>query len=256
MGCKKVNINIDGLNIHYTDEGEGAPILLIHGWGSSIQPWTPILPGFSGYRVIALDLPGCGKSDILKEVWCLNDYTNFILKFIKALNIDNPILVGHSHGGRISIKLVADGNLCPDKLILFGSAGIPSKKTFKKRFKIRLFKTIKWALTLPVIKNYTQNLLESARGYFGSADYKSAPEVMRKTMVNVINTDLRDIMPQIKSSTLLIWGENDTETPLSDAKYMESHIKDSGLCVIKNAGHFAFCEKPWEVVAILKSFLN
>ena len=248
--------NIDGLNIHYTDEGEGAPVLLIHGWGSSILPWGPILPAFEGKRVIALDLPGCGKSDILTDVWCLDDYCNFIIKFLNALNIQNPILVGHSHGGRISIKLTAEGKLKPEKVILIDSAGIPAKKTFKKRAKILLFKTIKNILTLPVVKNYTEGLLQSARNYFGSADYKSAPEVMRKTMVNVVNVDLRDIMPKIPCPTLLIWGENDTDTPLTDAKYMESHIRDSGLCVIKGAGHFSFVERPYEVMAILKSFLN
>lgn len=251
-----MTININGLNIHYTDEGEGAPILLIHGWGSSILPWAPILPAFSGKRVIALDLPGCGKSDILNDVWDLDDYCNFILEFLKAINVENPILVGHSHGGRISIKLTADGSLSPEKLILFGSAGIPSKKTFKKKAKIFLFKTIKNILTLPIIKNYSASLLDSARSYFGSADYKSAPEVMRKTMVQVVNTDLRDIMPKIPCPTLLIWGENDTDTPLDNAKQMESLIKDSGLCVIKGAGHFSFIEKPYEVIAILKSFLN
>lgn len=249
-------IDIDGLKINYIDQGQGEPILLIHGWGSSVPTWTPILSGFEGYRVIAPDLPGCGESDILKTDWGIDDYCQFILKFMKAVGIENPIMAGHSHGGRISIKMVAEGMVDAPKLILFDSAGIPAKKTFKKRFKIFCFKSAKRILTLPLIKNYTKQTLEKVRGYFGSADYKSAPEVMRKTLVKVIGVDLRPIMHKIPCPTLLIWGENDTDTPLSDAKEMESLIKDSGLCVIKNAGHFSFLNNPYQVISILKSFLS
>ena len=249
-------IEIDGLRINYTDEGSGTPVLLIHGWGSSIKPWSPILKGFEGYRVIALDLPGCGESDALKTDWGIDDYCNFILKFINSLKIENPIMVGHSHGGRICIKMVAEGKLNPPKLILFGSAGIPAKKTLKKRIRIYSFKLIKNILTLPVIKNYSSGLLQKAREYFGSADYKNAPEVMRKTMVRVIGVDLRDIMHKIGCPTLLIWGDKDTETPLSNAKFMEKTIKDCGLCVIEGGSHFAFVEQPFRVIAILKAFLK
>jgi len=247
---------IDGLKINYSDEGEGYPVLLIHGWGSSIAPWNPIKKGFQGYRLIMLDLPGCGESEILKKDWGLEDYCDFILKFMKALEIENPIMGGHSHGGRICINMVAEGMVNPPKLILFDSAGVPSKKTFKKRFKTFCFKTVKTILTLPIIKSFSKNAIDAARAHFGSADYRSAPEVMRKTMVRVINTDLRPIMPKISCPTLLIWGENDTDTPLSDAKQMEALIPDSGLCVIKGADHFAFIRRPHEVIAILKSFLS
>ena len=250
-----MTINIDGLNINYIDEGEGEAILLIHGWGSSIKPWQPIMNGFQGKRVIALDLPGCGESEILKTPWDLEDYCDFIVKFLKEIGVTNPIMAGHSHGGRIAIKMVAENMVSPSKLILFDSAGIPKKKSFSKKVKIYTYKFVKNLLTLPLIKNYTAELLDKARGCFGSADYKSANPVMRETMVKVVNRDLRPIMPNIKCPTLLIWGENDTDTPLSDAKYMESHIPDCGLCVIKGADHFSFIRNPLQVVAILKSFL-
>lgn len=248
-------VNIDGLNINYTDSGEGPAVLLIHGWGSSIKPWQPILEGFDGYRTVALDLPGCGESDMLKTDWGIDDYCDFILKFTAALKIENPILVGHSHGGRICLKMVGDKKIFPQKLILFGSAGIPAKKTLKKRLKQASFKTVKRILTLPVIRNYSENTLNAARAYFGSADYNQAPEVMRKTMVRVIGTDVRDNLSNITCPTLLIWGKDDKETPLENALYFEKHIKDCGLCTLEG-GHFAFLQNPYNTVAILKSFLN
>lgn len=248
-------INIDGLDINYIDEGAGDPVLLIHGWGSSVLPWQPILKGFEGYRTVALDLPGCGQSDILKTDWGIDDYCNFIIKFMTLLKIENPILVGHSHGGRICLKMVGGGMVTPKKLILFDSAGIPAKKTLKKRTKVFCFKFIKRVLSLPVIKNRSAGLLDKARSHFGSSDYKNAPEVMRKTMVRVIGVDVRPLLENITCPTLLIWGDDDTETPLSNAEYMEQHIKDCGLCVIEG-GHFAFLQQPYRVIAILKSFLS
>ncbi len=248
--------NIDGLNINYIDEGEGEPILLIHGWGSSIKPWQPIMGGFEGKRVIALDLPGCGESDILKTPWELEDYCDFIVKFLQKIGVSNPIIVGHSHGGRIAFKLIGEGMVTPSKLILFDSAGIPKKKTLKKKIRIYTYKFIRRMLTLPGIKKHTATLLDKVRRHFGSADYRSAPPIMRETMVKVVNRDMRPLMPKINCPTLLIWGENDTDTPISDAKYMETHIPDCGLCVIKGAEHFSFIQRPYEVVAILKSFLS
>ena len=102
----------------------------------------------------------------------------------------------------------------------------------------------------------TENLLDKARRHYGSADYNAAPEVLRKTMVSLVNTDLRDIIGNISCPTLLIWGENDTATPLSDAEIIKSLIPDSGLCVIKGTGHYSFCEKPYEAAAILRSFIK
>lgn len=257
IGVGLLFITINNLKIHYTDQGTGKPILLLHGWGSSVDVWKGIISAFTGtHRLIALDFPGCGKSDMPNRPLNSDDYANLVLEFIKALNIHNPILIGHSHGGRTIIKLVGSGMLSPEKIVLIDSAGLVPKKNIKQKLKIRTFKTIKGVLTLPLIKNHTKSLLEKARSYFGSADYKLAPEVLRKTLVNLVNEDLSHLLPNIKAPTLLIWGDQDTATPLSDAQKMEKLIPDAGLCVIKGIGHFSFLERPFEVIAILKSFLS
>ena len=80
--------------------------------------------------------------------------------------------------------------------------------------------------------------------------------MLRQTLVKVVNEDLVPYMDKITASTLLVWGENDTATPLRDAHIMESKIKDSGLCVIKGVGHFSFVENPVQAHAILNSFLR
>lgn len=230
---------------------------MLHGWGSSIEPWRVIMNALSqNHRVVALDFPGCGKSDILKEPWNTEDYANFVLKFMKLTNLKNPVLVGHSNGGRVIMKMCGEKMFSPPKIIFIDAAGIKAKKSFKKQFKIKTFKTVKWCLTRPIIKKYTANLLAEARNYFGSADYNSAPEVMRKTMVTLINEDMTPIVHNINCPTLLLWGDKDADTPLYMAHTLERLIKDTGLCVLTDTGHFSFVQKPYEAVAIIKSFLG
>lgn len=252
-----MNIIINGLNIEYTDTGTGIPVLLLHGWNSSFDVYKGIINALSDRcRLVALNFPGCGNSDTMKEPWNLDNYCNLVLEFINALKLDNPIMIGHSHGGRTILKMVADGMVNPPKIVLLDSAGLIPKKSTKQKFRAKSFKLIKGMLTLPVIKNHSEQLLDKARKHYGSADYNAAPEVLRKTMVSLVNTDLRDILHKIDCPTLLIWGDKDTATPLSDAKIMESLIKDSGLCVLEGTGHYSFCEKPYQAHAILRSFIK
>ena len=249
---------IMGLKTEYEIWGEGdIPVLLLHGWGASFDTFRGIVSALSDRcKLYAVNFPGCGNSQVMPEPWNLDDYCEFVLEFVKSMGHKNPILIGHSHGGRVTMKLTADGKLNPPKIVLLDAAGLIPKKSFKQKAKARNFKIIKKVLTLPGLKNKTEGLLQKAREHYGSADYKAAPEVLRKTMVSLVNTDIRDILPNIKCPSLLIWGENDTATPLDDAKTIEKLIPDAGLCVIKGTGHFSFCEKPYEAHAILRSFIK
>lgn len=248
---------IDGLKIEYSDTGGGIPVLLLHGWGSSFDVYKGIISALGDRcRLVAVNFPGCGQSETMKNAWNLDNYCDFVLKFMQAVNLNNPIMIGHSHGGRVILKMASDGMVNPPKIVLLDSAGLIPKKSFKQKFRAKSFKAIKKTLTLPVIKNYSEGLLDKARAYYGSADYNAAPEVLRNTLVSLVNTDLRDIIHKISCPTLLIWGDKDTATPLSDAKIIESLIPDAGLCVLEGTGHYSFCEKPYQAHAILQSFIK
>lgn len=250
-------VNIDGLNIEYCEYGSGTPVLLLHGWGASFDTYRSVINTLKNRcRVVAVNFPGCANSDTMPTPWTVDDYCDFVLKFMKAVNLENPILFGHSHGGRVVMKLVATGLVNPPKIVLIDSAGLIPQKTFKQKVRAKSFKFIKTVLTLPIIKSFSAGLLNKARNHFGSADYNAAPPVLRQTLVSLVNTDLRDILPNITCPTLLIWGENDTATPLSDAKIIESLIKDCGLCVLKDCGHFSFCERPFQANSIINSFIG
>ncbi len=249
---------IKGLKTEYQIWGEGdISVLLLHGWGASFDTYKGIASALSDRcKLYAVNFPGCGNSQTMLEPWDVDDYCDFVLEFVKEMELDNPIMMGHSHGGRVTMKLVADGKLNPSKIVLLDAAGLIPKKSFKQKMRARNFKIIKKVLTFPLWKKYTERLLNKARAHYGSADYNAAPEVLRKTLVKLVNIDIRDILPNIKCPSLLIWGENDTATPLEDAKTIEKLIPDAGLCVIKGTGHFSFCEKPYEAHAILRSFIK
>lgn len=252
-----MEIIIKDKKVIYEDVGEGKPILLLHGWGSESKHFACIINALKDrFRLVAPNFPGCGGSETMDTPWTLSDYEDFVLEFLNKLNIKNPVMMGHSHGGRVTLSLCAKGKVSPEKIVLLDAAGLIPKKSFKQKARAKSFKIIKNVLLLPVVKNFSEPLLEKARKHFGSADYNAAPPVLRQTLVNLVNTDLREELHKITASTLLIWGENDTATPLEDAKIIESKIKDAGLCVIKGAGHFAFAEAPKQTAAILNSFLK
>ncbi|MCQ2449231.1 MAG: alpha/beta hydrolase [Clostridia bacterium] len=252
-----MEVLIDGLKIEYTEQGSGIPVLLLHGWGSSFDVYKGVMAALCDRcRLVAVNFPGCGNSETMPEPWNLDDYCDFVLKFMAAVGLENPIMIGHSHGGRVILKMTATKLVTPPKIVLLDAAGLIPKKTFKQKWRAKSFKAIKKVLLLPGIRNHSAGLLDKARKHYGSADYNAAPEVLRKTMVSLVNTDLRDILPNISCPSLLIWGENDTATPLADAKLIEQLIPDAGLCVIEGTGHYSFCERPAQAHAILRSFIH
>ena len=247
--------DIDGLTVNYIDEGKGMSVLLLHGWGGSIQTMMPVFNMLkSKFRVIALDLPGFGKSSIPKESWNSFDYAQCIHKFILSMDINELILFGHSHGGRISIILASSHNYVK-KLILIDSAGIIPKRFLNYYVKVYWFKFLKRIYLLIPAKNKEEKLNKFYRKY-GSEDYKDSEGIMRQTMVRVINDDLSKLLPFIKAPSLLIWGEKDQDTPLYMGELMEKLIPDSGLVVLKGAGHYSYAENFIQFSAIIDVFLK
>ncbi|ALS20485.1 alpha/beta hydrolase family protein [Paenibacillus naphthalenovorans] len=252
MELTKVNIN--GLDIHYSVVGTGHEVVMLHGWGTNLQTFHAIQQHLSRhFKVYAFDFPGFGESDTPPEPWGVTEYTNLLASFIQSMGIDNPILIGHSFGGRVSIRYAAANPV--RKMILTGSAGIKPKRSLNYYVKVYSFKTAKQLLKLPGLNRYSERILNRMRAKFGSSDYKNASGVMQQTLTKVVNEDLRHHLPHIKASTLLIWGENDTATPVADGKLMEQMIPDAGLVVLKNAGHFCYLEKGREFIVIVDHFL-
>lgn len=252
-----LNIKIDNLGINYEVTGEGKPVILLHGWLCSLDTMKPIENILSKkFKVYNVDLPGFGKSDMPENPFSTEDFANFLDEFIKKLDIKNPILIGHSNGGRTAINYAGRNLGEINKIILIDSAGIKPKRGLSYYIKVYTFKTLKHILNIFPKTEMFNNIRERLLGKFGSSDYKNSSEVLRKTMSIIINEDQTEILKNINVPTLIIWGENDDATPLSDAKIMEKNIKDSGLVVLKDAGHFSYLDKYQEFTSIITSFLK
>lgn len=253
-------INIDGLNIAYEIKGEtGEYAVMLQGWGTSYKVYDSVANYLSAkYRVVLLDLPGFGESDEPAEGWNVDAYADFFEKFMKALGIDRAILLGHSYGGRVIIKL-ANRNDIPfeiDKIILIDSAGIVPKKTFKQKFKIKRYKMLKAFFNIKPVYWMFKDIVDAWKSGQGSEDYRNASPIMKKCMVMAVNEDLTHMLSGIKQDTLLVWGDKDTATPITDAHIMEREIPNSGLAIIPGTGHYSFLEQPVLFRSILDAYLG
>lgn len=249
------NIKINGLDFHYTVQGSGSPIVLMHGWGCNLTTLASIeTVAAENHTVYNVDFPGFGESEEPKEVWGVEKYTQLIEAFIKLENIENPILLGHSFGGRVGILYSSRNKV--KKLILVDAAGVKPRRSLKYYFKVYTYKIGKCLMPLIYGKKGAQKRIEDMRAKRGSSDYNNASPMMRAILSKVVNEDLKYCMPKITAPTLLIWGENDTATPLRDAQIMEKLIPDAGLVSFPGCGHYSFLDNPFQFAAVLRSFIK
>lgn len=248
-------IDINGKNINYEVLGEGKDVLVLHGWGAEIGAVMPIVNCLkTRFRVWAIDFPGFGKSDMPDADWDVYSYADFVRDFVLKTGIKNPVLIGHSFGGRICMILAGKKMIDINKIILVDAAGIRPKRHLDYYIKVYTYKCAKKIAS--AIGKFSKNAENKIKSKFGSADYKNADPVMRNVMVRVVNEDLSRFLPEIEQSTLLIYGENDDATPVTDAKKIERLIPDAGLVVLSGAGHFSYLDRPGQFSVIVNKFLE
>ena len=247
---------IQDLTIHYEASGAGHDLLLMHGWGAQGSSFAPIQARLERhFRCYSFDFPGFGQSEEPPSAWGTAEYTDFVRQFIQELGLQSPILIGHSFGGRIAIRLASTGAF--PKVVLVDSAGIRPKRSWDYYLKVYVYKSFKAVLTnTPGLKSQSEEILERYRKRSGSSDYQNASNIMRAVLIKVVNEDLRHLLPKITAPTLLVWGERDDATPLGDGRLMESLIPDAGLIVLKNAGHYSYLDRLHDFLVILDNFLQ
>ncbi|NLC16631.1 MAG: alpha/beta hydrolase [Clostridiales bacterium] len=235
------NLDID---INYIQSGSKEKnILLLHGWGGSLESFQAVFDYFKkNYTVTAIDFCGFGKSPPPPYPFGVEEYAQVVYGFLQAKNIKKTHIIAHSFGGRVAIELAYLYPEVVDKLVLASSAGLKRRKTPKYYLNVLRYKLAK--------------KLKKDLSKYGSADYKAAKGVMRDTFVKVVNCDQTKRLKSIKAPTLLIWGQNDIETPLYMAKKMNKLIQDSKLIVIRDTGHFAYRQKSLLFIKHCERFLG
>ena len=235
----------------------GSTLLMLHGWKHSHYNLLDLAKFLAkDYQVYLLDLPGFGKAPMISEDSSTSDYVDFIKNFIEQEKI-TPVLIGHSFGGRISVKLAAEyPELLDKKLVLIGTPGFPRRKNlyqtlrvFSLKYLAKILKLIDSVFSTKFFQNYFVPK-------FGSADYQQAGS-LRKLLVKTVNENLSSFAEQIKLKTLLLWGETDEQAGLEQAHSYHSAIKDSELRIVKYHGHEPFADVGAHYCAkIIREFLK
>ena len=215
------------MKLSYLQKGCGKDLLMLHGYLATKESFYPQIGYFSRfYRVTALDFLGFGNSGELTEPYSVSDYADWLCAALTKLQIQSPYVIAHSFGGRVAVKCLSRGNLF-ERAVLTGCAGIVPKRTLRYKLRVKTYR---------LVKKFAPRYAEKK---FGSSEYRSLSPVMRESYKKIVNEDLREDAKKIQVPVLFLYGDRDTETPLSSARVYHACVKDSRLRVLENCGHFA-----------------
>src|SRR3989338_1106274 len=232
--------------IFYKEAGQGVGFVILHGWGSSSDRWEKIgdLLAEQGYHVIIPDLPGFGKTAAPESVWGVQEYAEFVRKFVEQIGLQRFVLAGHSFGGQIAVQFA---HLFPEKtekLVLMGAAAVRRKLSWKRKGIVVCAKIIGVCLYVIPSEKLRLKVKQRLSLAIGRKDYARAHGRMRDIFRKVTQEDLRDILAKVKTPTTLIWGAKDQATPLADGKLMAEIMPQAVLRVIPEGTHALNLQMP------------
>lgn len=226
-------------------------IYIIHGWTYFLDKWQPLITLLrkNSFNPIQLKIPGLTTQ--LDQAWTISDYVEWLHSNI-AKEKNKVILIGHSNGGRIALNFALK---YPDKtkqLVLIDSGGI-----YDDGLSISLKRYIfKFISSLGKFFTRSEKLRRFLYKIIGESDYKDATPLMRQTMINLLKSDQSLKFDQISVPTTIIWGQQDTITPLSHARQLHRLILKSQLYIIEGARHASFFTHPEKVTQIIINAIN
>jgi pimeloyl-ACP methyl ester carboxylesterase len=250
-------LSLESPPAHVVVRGDGRPLLMLHGWGTSAELFVPLVDSLqAGRQLILPDLPGFGATPPPPAPWAAADYAAWTCALLDRLAVARCDVIGHSNGGRVAIELAA---LHPDrvgKMVLTGSAGIRPRRGLRYHLRVRSYKALRALSRARAVPAAARRVAQARADRRGSEDYRAASGVMRATLVRLVNGDVTPLLPGIRSPVLLVWGDRDTETPLRDATVMERLIPDAGLVILEGSGHYAYLEQAARFSRIVDVFLR
>ncbi len=230
------------MRLSYLQRGEGRDLVMLHGYLASKETFLPQIEYFSRfYRVTALDFAGMGWADALTKPFSVGDYADWTLDALASLKIKFPLLLTHSFGGRVAIKLLSRGDYF-DRAALIGCAGIVKKRGLSYHLRVKAYRAVR-----KIAPKYAER-------HFGSKEYRTLSPVMRESFKRIVNEDLREDAAKITRPVLFINGTRDRETPISSVEILHAAVKGSKLVTVENGGHFVHLEDPLAVQLAVEEF--
>ncbi len=248
-----MQIVIDGLITEYYKTGKGPIALFLHGWGDTAKTFNGLIGVIAeDFTCLSLDLPGFGATEVPSNAWTLGSYAEFVNHFLLKLEVQNvAVIIGHSNGGALALKGVEDGILKTDKLVLLSSSGIRPKKSVKTSLIMLGAKAGKPLSKL--LPRANRKALRKALYKKVGSDYLVAPQ-MAETFKKVVREDVRAKLGSVKMPVLLVYGQEDTDTPIWIAKKFAQLLPDARLHTVRLAGHFVHLDALAETIKVIKEF--
>jgi pimeloyl-ACP methyl ester carboxylesterase len=237
------------------------PVLVcLHGWGGSKESFTELRAALKGtdVQILTPDLPGFGEEPEPKKPWTVDDYADWVEKWITKHTSSPVLLLGHSHGGRIALKLASRqaqgrGKVRIEHLYLCAAAGIRHPRHFKRILGLTLAKGGKAVLSVPGLKTLAPIGKKFLYKLVRVHDYEKASPVMQQTLIKVSAEDLRPVLRTVKIPTDLFWGKQDGMTPFGDALIMEKEIPDVTLHAYDGVRHAVHRDRALDIARVLQS---
>jgi len=260
--------DIDGLRVRYVRRGQGPPLVLLHGFGSSVYTWAAVIPALArDHDVVALDLPVFGGSDVPAEP-VPSLYPGIVLGLLDELGIPRATLVGNSLGGAVAVVLAARHPERVRRLVLIDAAAFnldPARRPAILRMlgsrtviaAVDSLPVHRFLVTLAlrqVFHDPARVTPEKIEEYLAPLSRPGIATALHSLMVHESGAGLPALVKEVRVPTLIVWGRDDRWIPVADADLFAAAIPGSRKVVLENCGHVPQEERPAEVVHLLQEF--
>ena len=256
-------VEVGGLTIAYVRVGHGPPLVLLHGGLGDHRVWRPQLEALADdFTLIAWDAPGCGGSSDPPDTFRLGDYADVLAGVVRALDLGRPNVLGLSFGGGLALELARRHPELPRTLLLASAYAGWAGSLPAEEVQARVARALNDAKRPPAewVGSYLPSLFTEA----------VTQEVVDETVAMMLDTrpagmvpmlrgfaeaDLRDVLPQIRVPTLLLYGDADVRSPPAVAEALHDRIPTSELVVLPGVGHVSNLEAPEAFNRAVRDFL-
>jgi 3-oxoadipate enol-lactonase len=258
-GCDMSFCKIDDIKLYYEDCGvkNQVPLRFLHGVMGSSEIWKPQVSYFKNQRrIIILDLRGHGQSDKPRGKYSVTQFSDDLHSLMKNLDVEKAIIIGHSLGGMIALKVTLDYQDMVDKLILIDTTAKPAS-SFRRRLLLSLSKSlidISYRSFLKIYVSRYSDLEDSDLEEVVTRLLKTPKHVTKSCFSAIAGFDVTSELAKILVPTLIIHGE-ESSTPVVLAEYMNQHIPNAELIIIEGAGHASPKENPDKIWKAIERFI-
>lgn len=239
--------SIEGYEIQAVEFGSGDDVLvLLHGLSGSSRWWMRNVPALADrFRLLVPDLVGFGRTRYDGTLPSPAELAKLLVRWMAELGANRAHVAGHSMGGQIAIHLAAANPACVDRLVLVDAAGIPRPRTpaHLLRFAADIAPIWRWGdpRFLPVI--------------MGDA-VRAGPRTIARAAAHILDDDVRPLLSQIQSPTLIVWGDRDRWVPVAHASEFRQRLPNATMAVLPRAGHNPMVDQPEEFNKLVLGFLD